>query len=301
MSTILIPGQYQLDSNAPFGSYADYVQIEDVSVDPGSAITQNTPLVGEDGLQFGIDTHTGLLVTFTGHVWSAGGTPLQAMDAWNAWSGQWNDYAVRLQNNVMSQLRCYHPMSNVIRNLYGRPQQCNAVLAEASQGYIAFTASFQAADPNFYSDTLSQLSINQLPADTGGFISPFTPPLMVASNTTTQNTLALNTGSLPTWPIIQFIGPVAYPALSYVNTPVNIGYNGIIGAGQILTIDTRPWARTALLNGLSVAGNLTGDRMVNMRLFTGGTVFSYSGQDPYGESSCVVTWQNANAHIGGSA
>lgn len=301
MTTTLFPGQYQLDANTPFGSYADYVQVEDVAIDPGSVSSQNTALLGEDGMTFGIDTHTGVMVTFTGHVWSPSGSPLAAMDAWNTFAGQWSDYNVRTQNNAMSSLRCYHPMSSAVRVLYGRPQQCNPVLAEASQGYIAFTAQFQGADPNFYADTASSLTMSQLPADTGGFTPPFTPPMMVAANTTVQNTVAVNAGSLPTWPVISFIGPISYPTLTYVNGPIYIGYNGTINAGQTLTIDTRPWARTALLNGSSVAGNLTGNRMTSLKLPTGSTQLFYGGQDFTGTSVCLVTWQSANAHIGGSS
>jgi hypothetical protein len=115
-----------------------------------------------------------------------------------------------------------------------------------------------------------------------------------------QNT-AVNTGSLPTWPVITFYGPVSYPVLTYVNTPVAVGYNGILTALQSLVIDTRPWARTALLGGVSVAGALTGSPMIAMQLQPGSVVCRLGGQDTTGTARCVITWRSATLSIGGSS
>jgi hypothetical protein len=82
---------------------------------------------------------------------------------------------------------------------------------------------------------------------------------------------------------------------------VAVGYNGTLRPGDSLVIDTRPWRRTALLNGSSVAGLLTGNPMISMQLQPGSTVARLGGTDYTGTATCVIKWRNAWQAIGGTS
>jgi hypothetical protein len=101
--------------------------------------------------------------------------------------------------------------------------------------------------------------------------------------------------------VITFAGPITNPGLVYAGTPVSVGYTGVLASGDTLVIDTRPWARTALKNGASVAGLLTGDPMIALQLQPGSTIMQFTGQDFTGTATCTVTWRSATLMIGGTA
>ncbi len=166
---------------------------------------------------------------------------------------------------------------------------------------VPFVAQFQSADNTWYSDVQQSMILSQLPSFRGTLTPPLTPPYQLASSINYQQNTVSNTGTLPTWPVIIFHGPISYPGFTFVNTPVVIGYNGILSGSDTLTVDTRPWARTAMLNGsTSVAGLLTGNPMISLQLQPGATVVRFTGQDFTGTSTCTVQWRNATLAIGGS-
>ena len=101
--------------------------------------------------------------------------------------------------------------------------------------------------------------------------------------------------------MITFTGPVTNPGLLYVNTPVSIRWTGTLQVTDSLVIDTRPWARTVLLNGKGgQAGALSGNPMISLQIQPGSTVTRFTGQDYTGTSTCVVRWRSATLAIGGS-
>jgi hypothetical protein len=223
------------------------------------------------------------------------------MDAYSALAGAWNDPSVRLTDNTVQVLRGYYPGSNVVRRCYGRGRKIVPTYGMVYQGVVPFTAQFQAADTIWYSDIPTVLNLTQRPSFFGTITPPLTPPYQLAASNIFQQNAIVNTGSLPTWPVITITGPISYPGLVFVNTPVSIGYNGVMKATDTLVIDTRPWARTAILNTSSVAGLLTGSPMISMQAQPGSTVVRFTGQDSTGQATCVITWRNATLAIGGSA
>jgi hypothetical protein len=300
----LVPGQYSIGTP---GSSAAYIYgagagghyVQNTATDTGSLATQDQAVVGHDGMIFGIDTLPGMVVTQTGFV-SLPGHGQAAMDAYGALSGKWNDPSVRLVPNAVQVLRAYYPVAAAVRRCWGRGRKIVPTYGLASQGVVPWTAQFQAADNTWYSDTPVSVVLSTVPSFWGGMTFPVTPPFQWSYQNSQQNSTAQNTGPMPTWPVITFTGPVTNPTLSYVSTPVTIGYRGVLPAAVQLVIDTRPWARTALLGGASVAGALTGVPMISMQLQPGATLLRLGGQDPTGTSTCVVTWYNAMLSIGGT-
>ena len=301
----LSPGQYSLgldggDPNAfIYGAGANGIQIAQTETDTGTMTVQDQPVVGHDGLLFGVDTLPGMVITQSGQVWMPGQTAA-ALDAYSALAGVWNDPAVRLANGAVQVFRSYYKTSDVTRRCYGRGRKIMPAYGNSFQGLVPFTAQFQAADNNWYEDTPSSITLTQVPSFPGGLTFPVTPPFQWAQQGNYQQNTLDNTGSMPTWPIITFAGPITSPSLGYVNTPVGISYNGRLANGQQLVIDTRPWARTALLDGASVAGALQGDPMISLQLQPGSTVVQFGGQDFTGTATCTISWYSATLAIGGS-
>lgn len=303
-------GQYSIgsaeiaggDPNAVVYGFGTSNLVTNTAVDPGSAAVQDQAVVGHDGMIFGIDTMAGMVVTQTGLAYlNANGRG--ALDAYSQLAGKWNDPSVRLAYGATQLLRAWYPVSSVIRRCYGRGRKIAPTLGLANQGAVPWTAQFQAADTTWYSETDNSLTLTTAPSFYGTLTFPVTPPFQWSSALNYQQNAVVNTGTLPTWPIITFTGPITTPGLVYVNTPVSVGYQGSLAAGQILQIDTRPWKRTALLGGMggtSVAGLLTGNPMISMQLQPGTTVLRLTGQDATGTATCVVHWRNAWLSIGGT-
>ena len=301
---VLTRGQYSIGTDGSssalvFGAGANAIYIAKTVTDTGNLTVQDQAVTGHDGMLFGVDTLPGMVVTQTGQAW-APGNGQAALDAYSALAGAWNTPVVRLTSGAVQVFRAWYPASNVIRRCYGRGRQIVPGSGYAAQGLVQFTSNFQAADGIWYSDTPSTLVLTQVPSFSGGLTPPLTPPYQLSAQTNFQTNTVANAGAQPTWPVITFTGPVSYPGISYVNTPVTITYNGILKAGQTLVIDTRPWARTALLNGVSVAGALSGDPMIGLQLQPGATVAHFLGQDYTGTSVCTITWRNATLAIGGT-
>jgi hypothetical protein len=306
---VLTEGQYSIGpegSGAAFvyggrwPAFANAIQVAGTQIDTGTIATQDQPVVGHDGQLFGVDTMPGMVVTQTGQAYAAS-QAAAAMDAYAALAGAWNTPSVRLSDNTVVCLRAFYPGSNVVRRCYGRGRQIVPVMGTAYGGMVGFTAAFQAADGIWYEDALSQLSLSMAPVYNGGLTPPLTPPYQLAATANYGQNAIMNYGPQPTWPVITFRGPVSYPGLTYVNTPVSVGYQGVLGPSDRVVIDTRPWARTARLNGTaSVAGALTGDPMIALQAQPGATVVRFTGQDYTGKGQCIITWRSATLSIGGS-
>jgi len=305
LGPVLSAGQYSIgkpgDTGAlVYGAGAGGIWIATTETDTGSLTVQDQAVVGHDGVLFGVDTQPGMVITQTGQAWLPGQGPA-CLDAYSALSAAWNDPTVRLFAGDIQVLRSFYAVSNVTRCTYGRGRKIMPTYGLANQGLVPFTAQFQSADNYWYEDQASVANIRIAPSAIGTLTPPMTPPLQLASQTFFQIAELANTGPVPTWPVITFTGPVTNPGLTYVNTPVTVGYSGTIPAGQSLVIDTRPWARSALLNNVaSVAGNMTGDPMISLQLPVGQTLVHFNGQDFTGSATCVVSWQNATLAIGGT-
>jgi hypothetical protein len=306
----LSQGQYSIGKNLAlgdpgafvFGRGANAIQIQNTATDTGSLAVQDQSVTGHDGTLFGVDTLPGMVITQTGFAYTTPATSASAMDAYSQLAGAWNDAGVRLADGSVQVLRAFYPGSSAIHRTYGRGRKIQPVYGQVYQGVVPFTSQFQSADNTWYSDTQFSLQLTQRPSFRATLTPPLTPPYNPAGTANFQQNSIINTGSLPTWPVITFTGPVAQPGITYVNTPVVIGYTGNLGPADTLVIDTRPWARTAMLNGsTSVAGLLSGNPMIGLQVQPGATVVQFKGQDFTGQATCVITWRNAFLAIGGTS
>ena len=300
---VLANGQYSI--GPPGGPALVYgrgttTQVSGTEIDTGTVTVQDQAIVGQDGQLFGVDTIPGMVVTQTGQCNTGAGAGMAAMDAYNLLAGQWNETDVRLANNAVQVLRAWYPGAASPRRTYGRGRKIMPTMGQVFNGLVPFTAQFQAADNIWYSDQNFAIEMTTIPSVSGGFGWPASWPLTWTTGGGNRQNVAQNAGPLPTWPVITFTGPVFQPSLNFVAVPVSIGYSGQLAQGQTLVIDTRPWVRTALLNGTSVAGALSGVPMISMRLMPGSTPVAFGGTDLTGTATCTITWRNANSMIGGT-
>jgi hypothetical protein len=302
----LAQGQYSIGTEMPGGDpntlvygFGTSVLVQNTATDTGSMATQDQAVVGHDGQLFGVDTLPGMVVTQTGVAYvNANGQA--ALDAYSTLAGKWNDPTVRLTPGATQILRSCYRVSSVTRRCYGRGRKIAPTYGSAFAGAVPWTAQFQASDSTWYSDVEQALTLATVPSYAGTLTFPLTPPFQWASALNYQQNAVINTGSMPTWPVITFTGPISQPGLAYVNTPVSVGYTGVLAAGQSLVIDTRPWRRTALIGTVSAAGQLIGNPMISFQLQPGSTVVRLTGTDYTGSGLCVIRWRNAWQAIGGT-
>jgi hypothetical protein len=307
--TDITAGQYQITrsdgSNAfAYGAGANGIQVASTATDTGSVSAQDQPVTGHDGTLFGIDTLPGMVLTQTGYAMTTPATGSAAMDAYSALAGCWNDPVVRLAYGSVQILRANYRGAGGIRRCYGRGRKIMPAYGQVFQGLVPFTAQFQAADNTWYSDAAFSVTLTNYPAAGTGLLLPATPPLTAPAQPYTTAGVIANTGSLPTWPVITITGPVTNPVVTYTGTPVGIGWTGTVAAGQSLVIDTRPWARTALIGPASVAGGLSGSAMISLQAQPGATAVQFTATSPSGRGTtpgtCTIQWRNATLAIGGT-
>ena len=87
------------------------------------------------------------------------------------------------------------------------------------------------------------------------------------------------------YPIWEVVGPAVNPQFADLTSNMTLYYSGSVGEGQTLTIDMNN--KTALLSGLNVVGNVSGDWVA---LKPGNNRISYTTDNNDAESS-TIKWQ----------
>jgi hypothetical protein len=127
-------------------------------------------------------------------------------------------------------------------------------VAGAAPGHeLRAVLTFQAADPFWYA---ASLTTSAYTLTAGGGFFPFFP--LVVSATSIFTTVSVdNTGDVETWPIWSIRGPGSDIYLRNVTTGEYLAIVTTLGAGDILTIDTRPGYKTVELNGVNAFDLIT--------------------------------------------
>lgn len=134
----------------------------------------------------------------------------------------------------------------VARRLYGRPRRNAADLASIINARGEAKLEFYAADPRWYSDTLSQATFNTATAVSGkGFNKSF--DYGWGGSGTNGSLSVVNAGNFPTYPSIVLTGPLTNITLTNETTGQSLVITYTLPAAETLTIDFN--AKTILLNG----------------------------------------------------
>jgi hypothetical protein len=116
----------------------------------------------------------------------------------------------------------------------------------ALYGVAKASVQFIATDPRRYTLTLQTLSTS-VPQPETGIVWPLTWPLAWGTAGSSGNLQVTNGGNAATHPVVTFTGPCTDPQLANVDTGQMIGYDLILAATDVLTVDTG--SGQVLLNG----------------------------------------------------
>jgi hypothetical protein len=258
---------------------------------------QDADMPGEDGVRFGIDRLAGLKIELSWTAVTAKGADAWATAARNL--APWHGDAVRTQPGAVTVLRTKQP-GRVAKRVYGRPRRAAPTLANrAAYGAVAYTADFAGADRCWYADAESSAVLPIAVGSGGGWSWPLSWPARVTSPATRHSTVQA-AGDLATWPVLTFAGPVADPVAELYDEQGGVRWRLALKTSlaydQQVTVDPRPWARTALRgDGANMAGSITRDsaRMPGLVLPPGTFQVRFTGTDDTGTASLTMRWRDA--------
>lgn len=128
-----------------------------------------------------------------------------------------------------------------------------------------------------------------------GIVFPVTFPITFAGGVP-QEASATNDGDEYAWPEFTFYGPRS-PAVTYHDgRRLEVAFN--LGVTDKVVVDTRPWARSAVLNdGTDVSGALRGDPLSELAFGPGRTILDFQSGDTSGRSTMTASWHPAESAL----
>lgn len=265
---------------------------------PIEITTQDTRHPTSDGVVMGIDSLGGFAITFGLTTIPEPGTKpyMPALDKLSSFRAAWRADTLR---RIPGQ---YAVLANLERErqVYGRPRQVAPTLARVRKGTAEYLATFTTNDPNFYDTTEKVFLITPTPPAGGGFVAPLSPPFSTVASGAELSPLVTNVGDLPTWPVISFHGPGTAPSVELLQGATvlwNLRVEGQIKYDEVLTVDTRPWHRSATVNGKPANGRMRGTQLEKCQIPVGSYNLRYKVKDKSGTSFVDVKWRDAFASL----
>lgn len=284
--------------NFDFGNLSTLFPLK-VQVEIGSTdiATQDAPHPTSDGRVMGIDSLNGFDLTFnlTTIAESSVKPYNAALNRMGQFASYWRADAIRREAGK------YATLANLERGrlVYGRPRGFAPKLARIRKGYGEYIARFDTTDPNWYSTTEKVYFITPIPPAGGGFTVPLSPPFSTAGSGNELSPVIANAGDQPTWPVITFHGPGNSPSIELLqgtNVLWNLRVKDQIKYDESVVVDTRPWSRSATINGKPANGLMRGDQMEDCKIPVGDNFrLRYKVKDKSGRSFVDVKWRDAFA------
>ncbi len=188
---VLADGQFELDGSLLFGN-GTLIRVQQVAYDPGSAATQDAPVVQGDGVRMGVDTMPALAITVTGVITAGNGNPGLALDTYETLAAAWMNERVRAVPGAYSILRLRYAGSPGTRAVYGRGRHIAPTLGAVRQGIVSWVAEFDCASPYFYADTDTTIVLTMMPSDVAGVVNVHNRYLNQSFDTDASNWQATN-------------------------------------------------------------------------------------------------------------
>jgi hypothetical protein len=245
-----------------------------------------------DGRAFGVDFRSGRTVSFDLGVRAR--TELDARSEAARLAAAWRADAVRLTPGGVAELRARYAGRE--RVLFGRPRRFAPIYSDVRvNGLVTVTADFACIDDLFYAPEDDTVQFGIVPPLGGGLVTPLAAPLSTTMSSDRSQAVYIDS-EMPVWPVVEIFGPIANPVLKVVGTDgssftfdvrVSLLYD------ETVTIDTRPWARSALRNGTAnVAGSVRGTRLSKASLAPGIYEVGLKGNDPTGTARVRLSWRS---------
>ncbi|WGH20308.1 minor tail protein [Arthrobacter phage MaGuCo] len=242
-----------------------------------------------DGMSFGQDFLGGRTITFELDVDGADEADGRAKLA--RLSRAWRADVVRSAPGATATLE-----AGSGRVAFGRPRRFAANDDLAPQGLSTIVADFAVADDTWYGGTEQGVTVALVPEPQGGLLAPLAAPLSTSISSDRSQGVTVG-GELPTWPVIEIQGPITDPTVELVGA-LKMTFKITLAYDQKLVVDTRPWARSILRNGASVAGSITrtSTRLAHAALDPGAYEFVLRGTANNGNPSATIRWREAFIH-----
>lgn len=270
-----------------------------VSISDIDRETQDNAHPTSDGVLMGRDRLRGFVLQFdcmilteypiTAKPW------MSALDLYSEFAAKWRANPVRLTPGK------YATMANLDRQrlVYGRPRGIAPKTNMLRKGIVNFIADFATNSPDFY-DTLEKVAlISPVPSSTSKLNSPLTSPITTITDVV-EIAPTINDGDLPAWPVVEFHGPGSAASLELlsgttvlwkINVPDRVRYD------EVLTVDTRPWNRSATINGRPANGRIRGSQLEKCSIPVGSFDLRYRVKDESGTAYAVVRWRDTYASL----
>ncbi|MFG2865446.1 hypothetical protein [Streptomyces sioyaensis] len=281
-----------------------YYLLEPHEIAYGDTDTGDTPLPRADGIRFGQDFKAAATITFEIGVDTVDDALTQQgrhganLDRLSAMGQAWDAEALRLRFATPAVLSTVQ--GGRARRFYGRPRKWAPAASKLTrQGYTPVVATFACQDDTAYDDVEQSVPVRIQPPPHRGLVGPLTTPLtMTGAGSGKVPGEVIVGGNKATWPVVTIYGPITSPAIEVVGrwkTTLDLS----LKAGEVIVIDPRPWARTVLRNGASVAGLLyrSSPRLEDMRLPVGRQDFILRGTDATATAYMTVAWRDAYAYL----
>lgn len=290
------------DQEYAFGrEFTDYPFKTQVSIGPVDRDNQDAPHPIADGLVMGKDFLRGFTMQFDFQILRAFPSPEKpwqsALDLYNEFAAIWRGGSTRLTPGS------YATLTNLDRSrmVYGRPRAIAPKFDTVRSGFMEFQADFQTNSPDFY-DAAERVAFFSFDAPTGGaLISPLESPLAtIGGESDVQDTVSQ--GNLPAWPVVEFHGPCkAGSGIDLLNPSGKVVWTLKVGVAlaydEEMVIDTRPWSRSATINGRPANGKVRGTAMNLCTIPVGDFNMRYKVNDESGTAFCVVHWHDTYASL----
>lgn len=252
----------------------------------------------EDGRMFGRDYRGAKSVVFeigvlTDHL--SADAHRANLDYLDTLEGIWTDERWRDDPSAMVVLRS-HEAGQTWR-CYGRPRRYEEVVSKMTMlGYTPVVADFPLIDNSWYSDEEHAIDVTLGAGSLGGLKAPVKAPASTTQATSGSASMVVG-GSRPTWPVVEFHGPITNPEVTIGS--LVIGLDRILGAGEVLIFDPRPWQRTVYResDGAGFAGQVSmrTPLMKRATIRPGEYTATLAGKDPTGTARVRVRWRDARS------
>ena len=282
-----------------FSETSDYPFKSQVSISEIARDVQDSPHPTADALLMGRDMLRGFTLQFESQILREHPVTtkpwMSALDLYGAFAAAWRADAIRLTPGA------YATLANLERTrlVYGRPRGIAPKTEQLRKGYVNFQFDFDTISPDFYDTTEKVATITPVPASAGKLGSPLTTPITTTTGTE-DVAVTLNEGNLAAWPVVEFHGPATASSvelLAGVDRLWQIRVPDRIRFDEVVTVDTRPWRRSATINGDPANGMLRGNRLVDCKIPVGEFDIRYKVKDATGTAHTVIRWRDTYASL----
>lgn len=283
--------QWSLDDKIVMGPGLPY-GVTTFDFGPPDVRNQDSPIDGEDGDRFGVDTLSGRLISISAFVDLYDEN--DALNAAEVFEAEWTADDVRMDPGELSILRWRRGPR--VRRAYGRSRPALTDHTRDWTGCIPITATFRTAEPVFYDDVEQSESVGMVPETVGGLMGDLIGDIISSGQGVGERGFEIG-GTKPTWIPVVVRGPIMNPTVTIVDQ-WSVTLQVSLGAADFVLIDPRPWVRDVRRSdGANAAGLLTADSQVmsGMRLRPGRHRLVLTGADPTGTASADVYWRNCHA------